>query len=408
MADLDEHQSEGALDAAMTETIRSKLAEISERPDDDGDAAADAGANLGDDAAPAAQPAAGPLDKPRDETGKFTKASAPQPDSVPASQGEESPPADGAEPEQPLVSTTGQPLDITRPPSSWKPAAKALWAQLPEAVRAEAYRRENDFLHGNKDLRETADFGKSIKQIMDPYRMLIEAENGTPERAIADTMRTAALFRVGTPQQKLDALFQIDKQFNAGLTQFIQSEFTRLSAQQQGEPGQSPVAAPQQPFVDPRVDQIMASLQAQERAQTAQAEQASNRAVEEFMAEKGADGQQLYPFVDNVIDDMSHRVALLRRQNPAMGHKEALKQAYEAAVWANPETRAVLISQQQAQAAAPGANLLKVQQAQRASATNVPRRGAIPPASASTHLTLGTPESDDSIRETYRQLQANN
>lgn len=400
MADLDEHQAEGALDAEMTESIRATLADINSRAtDDDGAAPEDsASPSLGE------PPAAAPSDNRDPATGKFTakpNESAPQPASIPAAaSGGESPPADGAD--QPLISTTGQPLDINRPPASWKPAAKALWNTLPEAARAEVYRRETDFLSGNKELRETADFGKSIKSVMEPYRMLIEAENGTPERAIADTMRTAALFRVGTPQQKLDALFKIDQQFNAGLGQFIQNEFARLS----GQPGQ-PVPAQQQPFSDPRVDQIMASLQERERAETVRQEQTSNRAVEAFTSAKNDKGEFLYPFIDNVLDDMSQRVASIRRQNPALDHQEALKQAYDAAVWANPETRAVLISQQQAQAAAPGANLLKVQQAQRASATNVPRRGAIPPAAAGTALTLGTPESDESIRATYRQLQSN-
>lgn len=403
MADLDEHQSEGALDAEMTESIRATLREIEARPDNDGAPLELPAGNTTTTETPAQQPAGAPSDKPRDLTGKFTKAEpAPQPDSSLAPVTEGSPPADGAD--QPLVSTNGQPLDITRAPSSWKPAAKALWAGLPEVVRAEAYRRENDFLHGNKEVRETADFGKSIKQVMEPYRMLIQAEGGTDERAIADTMRTAALFRVGTPQQKLDALFQIDKQFNAGLGQFIQNEFARLSGQPAGQ--QQPAQAA--PFADPRVDTLMAGFERQERERTAHEERVTNQAIDTFIAAKNEKGEPLYPFVDNVIDDMSQRAAILRKANPSLDRAEILKQAYEAAVWANPETRAVLISQQQTQAAAPGANLLKVQQAQRASATNVPRRGAIPPAGASTHLKFGTPESDESMRETYRQLQANN
>jgi uncharacterized protein YicC (UPF0701 family) len=118
-----------------------------------------------------------------------------------------------------------------------------------------------------------------------------------------------------------------------------------------------------------------------ERERVAQEERVTNAATERFLAAKDDKGQPLYPFVDNVLDDMSSRVSSIRRTNPAIGHEEALKQAYEAAVWANPETRAVLIGQQQAQAQQSAETLRKVEQAKRANAGNMPRRGAFPPRS---------------------------
>ncbi len=126
-------------------------------------------------------------------------------------------------------------------------------------------------------------------------------------------------------------------------------------------------------------------------------QQASNSAAERFISAKDDKGQPLYPFVDNVIDDMSARVEALRRTHPALGHEDALKQAYEAAVWANPETRTVLISQQQAQANQPAETLRKVEQAKRASAVNVPKRGALPATEPPKSL-------DETIRETGKAL----
>jgi uncharacterized protein YicC (UPF0701 family) len=143
-----------------------------------------------------------------------------------------------------------------------------------------------------------------------------------------------------------------------------------------------------------------------EKERQAQAQAASNKAVEDFMAAKDDKGAALYPFVDNVLADMSERVAVIRRANPGLEHADALKQAYEQAVWANPETRSVLIAAQQAQAAQPAENQQRVAAAKRASAGNVPKRGALPASQSVGALRLGTPESDDSIRETYRQLNA--
>lgn len=325
-------------------------------------------------------------ERTRAPDGKFAKETAPEtPDTsnIPAEAVEAAVPVD---------------VDMNRAPSSWKPAAKAAWAALPEQVRTEIHRREFDF-HNTTfkgPLKENADFGQSVKSIVEPYRMLIEAEGGTPEGAIRDTMRTAALLRTGSQDAKLQAVFAMDKQFNIGLQAAFQQAVAAEVARATGQAPQAP-QAPQASYNDPRVDSILQSLQAQERERQGQLERMSNAAVEQFIAAKDAQGQPLYPFIDNVAEDMNTRVILLRRQNPAQEHAAVLKQAYEEAVWANPETRAVLLSQQQAQAIKPEANLRRVEQAKRASAVNVPKRGSLPATGPARSL-------EDTIRETAREL----
>jgi len=324
--------------------------------------------------------------KPRDETGKFVKEEkkAPVSEKPVATEPAEPQPT---ETEAPLVTTTGQPIDINRAPASWKPAAKAIWAGLPEPVRAEVYRRESDFLNGNKGLKENADFGQNVQKIAEPYRLLIEAEGSTIEKAIESTLRASATFRVGTPQQKLNTWLEIAKNFNVPVQDWLRGL--------QVQPGQ----VPQQPqtFQDPRVDQLMASMQTQERERAAQIERSSNDAAEKFISAIDDKGQPLYPFVDNVLDDMTERVRSLSKANPGLSHQDILKQAYDAAVWAHPETRAVLIGQQQAQAQKPAETLRKTEQAKRASATNVPKRGALPSTGPAKTL-------EETIRETGREL----
>lgn len=344
--------------------------------------------------APTAETVAPVADRARDESGKFAK---------PAT--EKLAEAAPNEPEQPeaLVTTTGHPIDITRAPSSWKPAAKAAWGALPEPVRAEIYRREGNFLNDNSGMRENADFGQSIRSKFEPYRMLMEAEGATPEAAIDQYLRTSATFRVGTPQQKLAALKAIDTQFNCGLNddfrRAVQTEVARITGNPNaGNPNAAPQQpAPQQVFQDPRVDQLLASIQKREREQAQTEETASNSSIEKFISAKDAKGEPLYPFVDNVLEDLVSRVAQIRTANPNLSRDDILKQGYEAAVWANPETRAVLIAQQQAQTTQSAETLRKVDQAKRASAVNVPKRGALPATGAPLSL-------DDSIRETGRAL----
>lgn len=328
-------------------------------------------------------------ERPRAPDGKFVKESA-----APAETPDTPENAEGQT--EPVAAEPALNVDLNRAPSSWKPAAKAAWANLPPEIRAEVHRREADFHNTTLKgpLKENADFGQTIKQVIEPYRAMIEAEGGTPDRAVADLLRTAALFRTGSQQAKLQGLLQLDKQFNVGLQQYIQQQ---TQAQPDGQPAQSQ-------FADPRVDQIMQSLhaiererQAEQQRQAQMQERATTEAVNNFITAKDDKGAPLYPFVDNVIDEMNLLVAEHRRRNPAADHGQILKQAYEQAVWANPETRAVLIAQQQAKASQPEANLRKVEQAKRASAGNVPKRGSLPASAPPLSM-------DDTIRETAKAL----
>ena len=399
------------LNAELDESIRATLHEIQSRQAAEPEPEAPA-------AAAPEEPTAHAPEKARDDkTGQFVKGEQKRhkPQTTSAAQAE--PPTKNAttpvaepaaaEPAEPELRFGKVAVDLARPPSSWKPAAKAAWNALPEDVRKEIYRRETDFSNSvlNGPLKESADFGKAVRTVVEPYRGLIEAEGGDYTRAIADTMKTAALFRTGSPQAKLQALFQIDQQFcqgalNQHFLRRVEEEVARRSG---GAGGAAPAAAPA-PVNDPRIDAmrqqfdtIQTALQQQERERQAQAEAISNAAVEEFFAAKDEKGGALYPFVDNVLEDMSARVSALRRANPSMAHQDALKRAYEEAVWANPETRAVLIAQQTAAAAAPAQALRKVEAARAASAGTLPKRGALPAASPVLSM-------DDTIRETGRKL----
>lgn len=395
-----------ALSESMDESIRATLHEIQAR-----EPAAEPAAPIDkvDDAVIAESEATGAAQRARDEAGKFTKkteSAAPAKADTPKEPTTAAAQEPGAaEPEAPLK-FGDTPVDIKRPPSSWKPAAKAAWAALPEVIRAEIYRRETNYSNDQRGIRENADFGQAVKATIDPYRAMIQAEGGTPERAIADTMKTAALFRTGTAEQKLNAIFEIDKQFCGGaLNQHFFKRLNEELAKRGGAApadGAQPAALP--PPADPRVDRIVEAMERQERERAAferenqaKAAKASNDAVETFIAAKDAKGAPQYPFVDNVLADMSERVAVIRRADPALPHGEALKQAYEQAVWANPETRAVLIAAQNAQATQPADAQRKVADAKRASAGNVPKRGALPATGPAQSL-------DDTIRETGRAL----
>jgi len=399
------------LSEAMDDDIRKTLADINSRAEPD--------AQIPVEEPAAAEPAVEPQaaeEKPRDpKSGQFKKGEQqrhqPAKTAKPSAAQAEPPtptaaapvaePA-AAEPSEPALKFGAVEIDLKRPPSSWKPGAKAQWNALPEDVRKEVYRREADFSNSvlNGPMKQNADFGNAVRQTVEPYRAMIESEGGTPEKAIGELFKTAALFRTGSQPSKLNALFALDQQFNAGLrdhfSRSVQAEVARLTgqpAQQQAQPQQ------QQPqvFQDPRVDTIMQSLQRQERERAAQEEGIANSATDQFLGSKNEKGEPKFPFVDNVIDDMTNRVALIRQQNPAAAHNDVLQRAYDEAVWANPETRAVLIAQTQAPVAAAAQTAQKVAAAKRATVGAMPKRGAIPATDPPKSL-------EDTIRETAQGL----
>ena len=345
-------------------------------------------------------------ERPRDDSGKFTKASKESPDGQGKStqtreSGKEQPtrqtgvgsvaakPEEGSPDQRSGVGSDAGAVraDINRAPSSWKPAERALWDKVDPSLRAAIHRRESEMAAGAQQLMPDAQFGRSIRSVVDPYRMLIEAEGGTPERAVADLLKTAAIFRVGTNDQKAQTIAGIVRQFGIDM---------RVLLPQGQQPAGQP---PQQTFRDPRLDQFLAQQQ-RERAEATQREQASlESTVNQWMNEVDAQGQPTRPYLQDVINEMAAIVPQVRQANPSLTNAQALEEAYTRAIWANPEIRALL--QQQAAAdlgtQRQADNQTRLRDVRRAASVNVPRRASVPSAGKPGRM-------EDTIAETAREL----
>jgi hypothetical protein len=349
----------------------------------------DEGTDEGVDTAPASL-------KPRDETGKFTKADkiADKAASVKADKSTPAPikgaPAAAVAPVAENASPEASAArDINRAPSTWKPAVRETWAQLPEAVRAEIHRREVDFHNGQQQLLPDAKFGSSMKQVFEPYRMLIEAEGGTPEWAVKDFLKTAATLRLGSNQEKLNAVAGICRHYGVDLRALQQ-------------PGQSPQPQQQNPpqqLRDPRVDQLLAERERESRERVERQNRDREDTVTTWMSEADAAGNLKRPFLSDVINEVSMMVPQLQAANPSLTDVQALDAAYERAIWANPEVRQVLQTRQQTelQQQQRADSQSRVRDARRAASVNVPRRASIP--------SPGKPGTiDETLAETARTL----
>lgn len=336
----------------------------------------------------------------RDEAGKFAKAAEDDSAAEPAAGDEQA--ASGQKAQQGAAADASgaggelaadQPArDLANAPSSWKPAAKAKWEALDPDVRAEIARREGDFLKGQSELLPDAQFGRNMRGVVEPYRMLIESEGATPELAVRDLLRTAAILRVGTPQQKTAAMQQVIRQYGVPMPG---PEDQQLQGGQEG----------QQQFRDPRVDAMLAQ-QERERAQASERQQSTVlNDIDTFRNAVDAGGKKVYAYFANVENDMVPVTALVRQEHPDWPNQQVLKEAYERAVWANPETRQLVQQKNlsELEATRREENLRKASEAKKAGSVNLPRRAGRTTQGAAIPK-FGTPEADALMLENWRQI----
>jgi hypothetical protein len=257
-------------------------------------------------------------------------------------------------------------------PKSWKKEAQAEWAKVPESLRAEIHRREEDMHKGIGHYKQFADIGQTLHKAILPYAETITKSGQLAPALIGDLLNMQKVMTTGQPQERVAMALQILQ--NTGLT----VEQLAQAAQQ----------APTQPQADPNVTALLQKVQqlesrwTEQDRQRAEAEQADSAAeIERFRT----DGK--HEFFNEVALDMG---ALIEK-----GRAANLQEAYDKATWAHPDVRAKLQARQ--------ADELKRKQAEEAAAArkaagaNVVRRGTTPaPAKPGTI--------EDTIRQNLRRL----
>jgi hypothetical protein len=263
-----------------------------------------------------------------------------------------------AEPEVPLK----------KAPTSWKKEAAEKFNTLPPEVQAEIERREGDIFKGIDQYKQKAQFGAAIETAIAPYAQTLQALNVTPDKAIAELMAADHKLRYGAPHEK-----------QAYFAQLAQSYGIDLGAVQNPEMNQ---VDPNVLHLQTQLQQLQGYIQNQQQTEQQRASQSLNSEIEQFSSDPN------HKHFENVRGHMS---ALLQA-----GHAQTLQDAYEQAIYANPQTRALVLAEQQAAAKAEIAK--KAQAAKTAASVNVRSRSALPSSQP-----IGT--MDDTIRATLRRIQ---
>jgi hypothetical protein len=296
---------------------------------------------------------------------------------------------------EPVETPEGEEQERTEPraraesqaaPSAWDKVAKAEWANLPEKVKAAVIKREKDVEKGVQSLKNQY---AEVDQAIAPYQQTIRQFNKTPGQAVGqlfawfdalakdpDQAFPALLQSYRYDPRRLMASYGIDLDKVIQVHQWMQqqqqgqSQQTQNGQYQQGQPQQEEQISPAVQAYINRLEERLNGFQNQV-GQTfnglAQNFQEQQQAKTQEMLETWAQGK---PHFEAVRVMMGH----LLTPDPNTGQaaiplkdgRVDLDAAYDAAVHANPEIRAQVWADQQAQAEAARqakqAEALKAQQ----------------------------------------------
>lgn len=195
-------------------------------------------------------------------------------------------------------------------PDQWTAAMKEEYGKLPPSVQA--YISEREATTNRKILSQDEDraLGKQVREAAAPFQATFLQEGATVPQAFQQFLTTAQILRGNNPQLKAQALHNIARQFNVDLS----------------VPHQ-PGASQDQLGIHP--SQVQQLVQAELQTWHQRQEQSSLKT--EIDAFASAPGHEHYETVKPIM------ASLL-----TSGAATSLQDAYDQALWANPETRTSL------------------------------------------------------------------
>lgn len=207
--------------------------------------------------------------------------------------------------------------DIQRIPKAWKSGLAEQYKALPDDIKAEIHRREENFWTGFERMKPAVDFAVEMDEAFRPFATVLQEQQATPAKAVNYLLSVYTVLTKGTPENRLQGIRHLMKE--AGVSP------EQLGAQPTDEDA----------YIDPAVKALREELSAVKsdldgrKAQEVQA--ARDRAAREYDAFVKAN-----PLAEKVMDDML----------PYIRGGMSLADAFEKAKWANPVVRAQLQKEQ--------------------------------------------------------------
>ena len=257
----------------------------------------------------------------RDEKGRF----APKLGGEPAKP-QEAPVASSTAPVQ--VPEAPKPtIEPVKAPQSWRPNVREKFAALPPEVQQEVIRREREVEQTQRESAEARQGYQRFRETLAPFEHMIRAEGADPYRTVGNLMQTAMALQSGAPGTKAGIVANLIKHYGVDLN--------ALAATLEGQPV---AQQEQQPYRDPRVDQLLSQVEQARSYKQQQLAQEAQRLIGEIQGEE---------FFGDVKDAMADILEVAAKRGVAMTPREA----YNRAVWADPHVAEVLQQRQAAKLA---------------------------------------------------------
>lgn len=307
---------------------------------------------------PAADPAkdAAAEQRARDEQGRFAKSGeavqAPKPDP-------KTPQASAVPAVAPVAEATRQPR-TNAPPPSLRATAKAEWNTYPPVVREEMWRLEESVQNAKAEWAPKAERLNRLDAILAPRAERFRSVGVSEDQAVGQLMAAQDYL----DRDPINAIAHLARMYGVDLRGYAQGGGQQQA--QQAQPGQL------HPAIQQAIQQAVEPLKSALTQQQQQSEHATRSGYNDQVQAFASDPANVY--FENVRGEMGE---LIRS-----GLAKDLPDAYQKAVWANPEIRPLMLKQQQDQSAAQAqeAARAKAAQARHASGSVIgsPSPGATP------------------------------
>lgn len=244
-------------------------------------------------------------------------------------------------------------LDPAKPPQGWTATMKEKWASIPEDVRGEITRREQDMAAGVQRLNQQYEPLRQVGSALQTYEPYFAHIQKPPQQYLQELIPIEQTLALGNPAQKLDMLLNVADKYGVPLRNVLDQAMggkLKDTIQESHRTFGTP------PTLPPQVQDELNNLRQQ--MSNIQSSAAKNE-LDTFIADNVA-----HPFFDNVREDMAKLLEA--------GASTTYQEAYDIAVWRNPDLRARVVAVANGQQQAAG-----IQQRQAAAAV------AVPPAAAS-------------------------
>lgn len=202
-------------------------------------------------------------------------------------------------------------------PQYSKGAIRDNWEKLPPEVRKDIVEREREIHQQFTRYDEERNFGKQVKGIVAPYEQLIRSLGAEPVQALDYLLKTDYALRTANPEQRKQMFLKAASDYGISFD------------------GEQPQHQPIDPTIETALQRI-ARLESELNSASIARKESEEAEIAQSIEAFASDPEHVY--FEQVRPVMS---ALLQS-----GQAGSLKEAYDQAVWADPQTRALHLEAQ--------------------------------------------------------------